>query len=58
MDYKELVNLCEEVCDNMERAYDRKMDECKLMGDYLRVLATCANSWSSVTAKLTICMNR
>jgi TolA-binding protein len=38
MDYKELVNLCEEVCDNMERAYDRKMDECKLMGDYLRVV--------------------
>ena len=48
MDYKELVNLCEEVCDNMERAYDRKMDECKLMGDYLRVVKAFQEQFASV----------
>ena len=48
MDYKELVNLCEEVCDNMERAYDRKMDECKLMGDSLRVVKAFQEQFASV----------
>ena len=38
MDYKDLLNQCEEVCDEMERNFERKMDECKQMEGYLRVM--------------------
>ena len=48
MDYKELVNLCEEVCDDMERDYDRKMDECKQMGDCLRAVQALNEKFAGV----------
>ena len=48
MDYKELVNLCEEVCDDMERDYDRKMDECKQMGDCLRAVQALREKFEGV----------
>ena len=48
MDYKELVNLCEEVCDDMERDYDRKIDECKQMGDCLRAVQALREKFEGV----------
>ncbi len=50
MDYKALLNQCEEVCDEMERDFDRKVDECKQMEGYLQVMKAVKEKLSEVVS--------